>query len=75
MARYRKEVGVNAKLVVVAMASNRFTIGDKQDPLSFERDRPKRISARYDHGVPKELDAAADFRGSNSSANERRNIV
>lgn len=33
--RYRKATGLNTKLVIVAMASNQFTIGGPKDPLTL----------------------------------------
>lgn len=35
MGEYRAKSGIAAKLVVVAMASNRFTVGDTGDPLTL----------------------------------------
>jgi 60 kDa SS-A/Ro ribonucleoprotein len=34
--KYRKQSGINARVVVVAMESNRYTVGDPNDPLSLD---------------------------------------
>jgi 60 kDa SS-A/Ro ribonucleoprotein len=36
LERYRKESGIVAKLVVIAMAANRFTIADPNDALQMD---------------------------------------
>lgn len=49
MARYRKAMGINSKLVVVAMASNRVSVSDPGDPgtlnvVGFDATVPQLIS-------------------------------
>lgn len=36
MERYRKEINYDAKLIIVAMEANEFTVGDVNDPLTLQ---------------------------------------
>jgi 60 kDa SS-A/Ro ribonucleoprotein len=50
LARYRNEMGINAKLIVVGMAANNFTIADPKDAgmldvVGFDATVPQAISA------------------------------
>ena len=50
LERYRRKTGRNAKLVVVAMEGNRFTIADPKDPLTLD-------VVGFDTSVPQALEA------------------
>ena len=45
LRNYRRKFGINAKLIVVAMTSNGFTIADPEDPGMFDM-------AGFDSGAP-----------------------
>jgi 60 kDa SS-A/Ro ribonucleoprotein len=56
LARYRRESGIPSKLVVIAMAANRFTIADANDPLQmdivgFDAAVPDVVAGFLRHGI------------------------